>query len=343
MVKVSIIVPIHNSAAYLSKCVESLLAQTLKEIEIILVDDASEDNSREIIRSYADRYPKIIVPIYLDVNVRQGGARNRGMEIAQGEYLAFVDSDDFIEPNMCRELYETAQGADMCGADYYIDDGIGLKNVDLTYGDGIEMSEQRKAELISGCGCFWSRIYRKDFLDENHIVFPEGIFYEDAYFNFMTILYGRSLIKIRGGRYYHYYQSADSTTRKRGNSRQYERIEIPSLIMKECQKREIYNQNKNLIDYKYIFMQAGSIKYTCLDQFAEPDFTRLNRIREAVRAECPDYRCCSYYKRISVSLRVYLWLTMHSPKLTVWLYLHNLDYVLEYLEIINKRLTRGKK
>ena len=144
MVKVSIIVPIHNSQSYLHKCVDSLLAQTLEEIEIILVDDCSGDNSRELIDNYVNQNPNKVRKLFLQENLRQGGARNRGMSIAQGEYLCFVDSDDFIEPDTCRVLYDSAGGADMCGADYYIDSGTEVKNRDISYGEGFEMTLQRK-------------------------------------------------------------------------------------------------------------------------------------------------------------------------------------------------------
>ena len=101
MVKVSIIVPVHNSENYLHTCVESLLAQTLQEIEIILVDDCSTDASRDMIRRYVSLVPEKVRGVFLDQNIRQGGARNRGMDIARGEYIGFVDSDDFVESDMC--------------------------------------------------------------------------------------------------------------------------------------------------------------------------------------------------------------------------------------------------
>ena len=187
MIKVTIIVPVHNSAGYLSKCVESLLAQTLQEIEIILVDDASTDTSRELMQGFAARSEKVRC-LYLDENIRQGGARNRGMEIARGEYIAFVDSDDFIEPDMCEALYEAAGGADMCGADYWIDRDGALEDVRLNYGDGTEMTPQKRETFLSGCGYFWSRIYRRAFLEQHRLQFPENVYYEDAYFNFMSHL-----------------------------------------------------------------------------------------------------------------------------------------------------------
>lgn len=340
MVKVSIIVPVHNSENYLHKCVESLLAQTLEDIEIILVDDCSSDASRDMIRRYEKLVPGKIVGIYLDKNIRQGGARNRGMEIARGEYIGFVDSDDFVEPDMCRALYEAAQGADLCGADYYMDFDGELKDVNTDYGAGWRMSPRRRERFISRCGYFWSRIYRRDFLVKHDLRFPENTFYEDAYFNFLTAMHAESLVKAEG-RFYHYYQSENSTMRRRNDPKQYERLAIPRLIMGECKARGLYDSHRELVLRKYMSMQMSNITYTCLDQFDAPDRERLGQIKEAIKADCPKYRQYRAYKKESLRLRIYLRLTMLSPRLTVLV--HKADGLVELMEVLAKKLKRRKK
>lgn len=339
MIKISVIVPVHNSASYLHKCVDSLLAQTLEDIEIILVDDCSADNSRDLIAAYAETHPGKVVPHYLPENLRQGGARNAGMAIARGEYVAFVDSDDFVEPDLCKVLCESAAGADMCGADYWIDRNGDLTDVNLTYGEGREMTDERKAVFLSGCGYFWSRIYRKDFLEEFGLKFPEKTFYEDAYFNFLTALYARTAVKAPG-RFYHYYQNPDSTMHSRNKPHQYERIAIPSLIIGACRDRGIYERYRDIIDRKYISMQMTSICYTCLGQFDRPDHRQLARIRRAVKAECPKFRKNPYYKKEPFQLRVYLRLTLVSPRLAVLV--HRADWAVELLAIVTGKLKRRK-
>ena len=337
MIKVSIIVPVHNSASYLSKCVDSLLAQSLQETEIILVDDASADSSRELMEGYRSQFPEKIRCLYLDENIRQGGARNRGMEIARGEYIAFVDSDDFVEPGMCEMLYTAADGADMCGADYWIDRDGALQDVRLSYGNGVEMTPEKKAVFLSGCGYFWSRIYRRDFLEKYKLRFPENVYYEDAYFNFMTALYAESCVKT-AGQYYHYYQSPDSTVRMNG-THQYERIAIPSLIIQDCKARGVYIINKDLIDYKYITMQMGNIRFVCLERFDKPDKGQLKRIADAVKAECPDFAKCKYYRNADWQLRVYLRLTLISPTLAIWG--KKMDRLIELAAVLRSKL-RGR-
>ena len=121
MVKVSIIVPIYNVEKYLRRCVDSLVNQTLKDIEIILINDASPDHCDDIMHEYERRYAEKVKCIYLKENIRQGGARNRGLEIAKGEYVTFVDSDDFADVTMCEKMYQEACRGDfdIVYCDYY--------------------------------------------------------------------------------------------------------------------------------------------------------------------------------------------------------------------------------
>ena len=340
MVKVSIIVPVHNSESYLHQCVESLLAQTLPQIEIILVDDCSSDGSPNMIRRYQGMFPGKVRSLYLEHNIRQGGARNRGMAIARGEYIAFVDSDDFVEPDMCRALYEAAKGADLCGADYYMDFGDKLKNVDTDYGPGRKVTPGRRRHFLGHCGYFWSRIYRREFLLEHDLKFPENTFYEDAYFNFLTALYADTLVKAPG-RYYHYYQSPNSTMRNRNNPTQYERIAIPSLILAECRRRGLWQKQRTLIQRKYMSMQMSNITYTCLGQFDKPEVAQLQRIRDAIRTECPNCTRYPEYRSESLRLRIYLRLTLLWPRLTVLAY--KADRRVELLEVLSNKLKRRKR
>ena len=340
MIKVSIIVPVHNSAGYLHKCMDSLLAQTLPEIEILPVDDCSADNSPALIAAYAEQHPDKVVPLYLTENLRQGGARNRAMEIARGEYIAFVDSDDFIEPDMCKVLYEAADGADLCGSDYWIDRNGALTEVNLTYGEGRTMTDTRRAQYLGNCGYFWSRIYRKEFLEEFGLKFPEKTFYEDSFFNFLTALYARTAVKAPG-RFYHYYQDPNSTMHSRNKPHQYERMAIPGLILAACRERGIYVHHRALIDRKYLSMQMSANCYTCLDQFDRPDRRQLARLRDLVKAECPHWRKIPYYKEAPLRLRFYFRTTMLWPRLTVLC--HKADRFIELLGVLEGKLKKSAK
>ena len=111
MVAVTIIIPIYNCERYLSKCLDSAINQTLKNIEIICVDDGSTDSTPKILHEYSDKDSRIIV--ITQKNSKQGCARNRGLEIAKGEYVTFLDSDDWLDANYCELLYNAVKKIDV--------------------------------------------------------------------------------------------------------------------------------------------------------------------------------------------------------------------------------------
>ena len=108
MKKVSVIMPIYNVDKYLDRSIDSLLRQTLEDIEIILIDDGSTDHSKEIIKKYQQLYPDKIIARFIK-NSGAAHARNIGLELAQGEYIGFVDSDDYLDRTMFEKLYQLAK------------------------------------------------------------------------------------------------------------------------------------------------------------------------------------------------------------------------------------------
>ena len=120
--RLSIIVPVYNMAAEgkLNYCMDSLVNQTISDYEVIAVDDASTDGSLEILREYERRYPEKVKVITYPVNRRQGGAKNQGLQAASGEWIGFIDSDDWVTYDYYEKLLRRAAetGADMVGCDY---------------------------------------------------------------------------------------------------------------------------------------------------------------------------------------------------------------------------------
>ena len=114
-VKVSVILPVYNASDYLHQCMDSIVGQTLKDIEIICVDDGSTDNSLDILKEYEQKDKR--VKVIQQKNAGAGAARNNGLSIATGEYLSFLDSDDFFEPDMLEKAYEKAKEENFLGTD----------------------------------------------------------------------------------------------------------------------------------------------------------------------------------------------------------------------------------
>ncbi len=182
MPEVSVVVPVYNIAEYLPKCIDSVLAQTFDDYELILVNDGSKDSSLDICRSYEKKDPRIRV---IDkVNGGLSDARNSGMAIAKGEYIYFLDGDDFIEPTLLdsciRQLKKT--GADMVIFDVY--QYFASRNTKEIIRNVYDQNEvytlDEHPEMITQIlNAAWNKMYRLSLFKQNHITYPWGCYYED--------------------------------------------------------------------------------------------------------------------------------------------------------------------
>lgn len=196
--KVSIIVPVYNREKYLRQCVDSIVAQTLKEIEIILVDDGSTDGSPAICDEYAAR--DLRVKVIHQQNAGMGVTCNTGMAEAKGEYIGFVESDDWIEPEMYKELYFKAveQNVDVVKS-LYTSVRNGKSRVVCKFNKLRDCNIRCIDPLLTAVFCFghpshWSAIYRRSFIEGNSIQFPTvpGAMSQDAGFNWSVYVKMRS-------------------------------------------------------------------------------------------------------------------------------------------------------
>lgn len=178
MIKVSVVVPVYNVEKYLERCLKSLVNQTLKEIEIVVVNDGATDNSQKIIDKFSEQYPQKVINVIKE-NGGLSDARNYGIPYCSGEYIGFVDSDDYIDFRMYELLYMSANknNSDMVTCDYY-----------MVYGDdnlkrvSSRDFKSRKDMLIAPKAAAWNKIYRRSLLIENGLTFPKGLIYEDTMF-----------------------------------------------------------------------------------------------------------------------------------------------------------------
>ena len=173
-IKVSVIVPVYNVEKYLRKCLDSLVAQTLEDIEILVINDSSPDASQTIIDEYKEKYPQI--RSFIKENGGVSSVRNYGLKVATGKYIGFVDGDDHVEKDMYEKLYDLAENSKanvaVC-AYYYDEDGKETIRTEYHYKDTREM-------LTRFYGVLWNKIYRKDYLDSLDFSFPEGRRFEDS-------------------------------------------------------------------------------------------------------------------------------------------------------------------
>ena len=189
-ISVSVIIPVYNVEKYISKCLDSLVNQTLKNIEVIVVNDGSPDKSQEIIDKYVKKYPDKIKS-YIKENGGQGSARNFGLEKAHGEYIGYVDSDDFVQLDMYEQLYNKAKEKDydivVCG-NYNVSEDYLIKKEDRI----VDNYDTDLDNVIFGKVCVWNKIYKREILLNNKISFKEKVWYEDLAFTLKAIINSKS-------------------------------------------------------------------------------------------------------------------------------------------------------
>ena len=204
--KISVIVPIYNAELYLEQCIESVLNQTMRDIELLLIDDGSTDNSFQICEEYKKRDNRI--KLYTNKNVGQGLERNFGIKIATGEYIAFLDSDDQYKENMLEKLYQRAveTNADMVSCSIVdIHDGkiikkhplndkvlIGHQEIKAAMADLISYEEK---DGYSGCIAVWDSIFRRDIIENKDIYFfsERDVYSEDLLFKLMFMAHAEKI------------------------------------------------------------------------------------------------------------------------------------------------------
>lgn len=226
--RISVIIPIYNVEKYIQQCIDSVIHQTLNEIEIILVDDQSPDNCPKICDQYAktDRRIKIV---HKPINEGLGFARNSGLKVATGEFVAFIDSDDFIDKNMFYSLYQEAiqSNADIvyCGLSFY-KNGCFTKKEEVSKRTVYSTENERKELILdfvapepsyksdvkymmSAC----KAIYRRSIIKENEIYFlsERKILSEDIFFNIQTILKSNIIIFLPTPFYFYRYNTNSIT------------------------------------------------------------------------------------------------------------------------------------
>lgn len=202
-IKLSIIVPVYNVEKYLRQCLDSLITQTLKEIEIICVNDGSTDSSLQILNEYEKKDAR--VHVISKENSGYGNTMNIGFSAASGEYVGIVESDDYALPEMFETLYTYAIqfDADIVKSNYY----ECKKDEELRFCEVLEGVTYQTVFCPSDCeailqmpgSCIWSGIYKRTFIQENNIMFNEtpGASYQDVSFQLLTLLYAKRMLAIK--------------------------------------------------------------------------------------------------------------------------------------------------
>lgn len=211
-IKVTVIVPVYNVENYLRQCLDSLKNQTLKEIEFIIINDCSTDGCGSICDEYAKNDKRFKV-LHNQQNIKQGLSRNKGIEIAKGEYVGFVDADDYIDYDYYEKLYNSAilKNSDIAKTEsiliYKNGDQILQPELNLRIRNGVKLG--KPLFLLFGCE-HWTAIYKRELLIKNNIRYPDIRNAQDDVFLLRYTYYAKSITLISNT--YYYYRQLDTST-----------------------------------------------------------------------------------------------------------------------------------
>lgn len=291
MIDISVIVPVYNAEQYLSKCFDSILNQTIKNFEIIVINDGSTDNSLKIIQEYHQKYPEVIKVID-QKNMGQAIARNNGINKAFGNYICFVDSDDWISNVYLEKLYNKAikDSLDIVICDAYIivDDYIKKMNVNV-----IKTGNLIKDYILNTSSPCW-KIIKKDIIVKNKLLFSEGHIYEDL----ATVpLYGLLTKKIGfidDNLYYYLVHSGSTMNQITYNPKledifvAFEKLEYKFKIL------DFNNAYEEELEYIYIkhLLHAASLRFIKFPNYQQ----NIERIIKIMNNKFPNWKKNKYFK-----------------------------------------------
>ena len=264
--KISVIVPVYNTEKYLRKCLDSLVFQTLEEIEIIAVDDGSTDQSGLILDEYQDKYPQKMKVVHKE-NGGQASARNLAFDLCTGEYIGFLDSDDFVKTDMFEKMYQKAVVAD---ADY-----VACGYTDIMYDDEKEIVLQEyvaskpayktKDMFFEALVSPFLHIYRRELLVKSGVKFTQGYIYEDTAFYLNLIPYVKKLEVLEESLAYRV-RHANSTTTT------FKKEKVRNIIPVIQDSVDFYKNNNHFDEYK------NELEYFCVKVLLCSSMQRISRV-----------------------------------------------------------------
>jgi glycosyltransferase involved in cell wall biosynthesis len=281
-VDVSVIVPVYKTERYLPECLYSIFSQTARPIQVICIDDGSPDGCAAILREYAQKYKEI--EIVTKSNGGLSSARNAGLSRVRGKYVLFVDSDDWIDRQLCENVFHKAENFDaeiVCfGYNRFRQGRITRGKPYLLSGERTSVLE--KSELLRA-NHVWSRLWKTDFLLKHSIRFPEGLHFEDIYFNWVGTVLSQKIIVVEQP-YYYYRNHSDSIVGSKGKFL-LDTVEIFEMT------NDFLRESGHYEEYREIFI---NFKLSCLYHHYKQIDIRLKaemerRIRETLNQDEIDY------------------------------------------------------
>ena len=302
--KLSIIVPVYNMAAdnKLAFCLDSLVNQTIGDYEIIAVNDASKDNSLEVLNAYRENYPEKIRVIDSKVNLHQGGARNIGIREASGEWIGFIDSDDWITPDYYEKLIRKGEetGADVVGCGFTVVDhhtfDLGPVTHEFAEDQTGILTREKRGRMLKRSGSMVMKVYRASLIRDNNLSFPEKIFYEDNCAGPVWAMYFNHFEYVREPMYY-YYQHGTSTVHTITADRCEDRLTAGEMMLEEMKKRGFFEEYRTEIESIFTTTYLVNTLFSYMRMKKGKKLSFVQRMKDKMLEEFPDFRSNPDYGR----------------------------------------------
>ncbi|MBE5884985.1 MAG: glycosyltransferase [Lachnospiraceae bacterium] len=325
--KLSIIVPVYNMASdgKLEFCLDSLLNQTLEDYEVIAINDASTDNSLEILQQYQKKYPEKLVVDSLKENHRQGGAKNLGLSLSRGDFIGFVDSDDWVTLNCFERLLDKAKetGADVVACDFcyvYEHTMNPTDRVPCNLSEQVgELTHERKASLFMNPGALVTKIYQRNLLFDEPFAFPEHMFFEDNATGIELLRRAKHFEYIPEPMYF-YYQHNASTVHVITMERCNDRLEAMRIMYKYASEKGYLEEFYDEIEYKFTNLFYQNTLFSYMQGTPKTDMGFVRRMGKEMRTVFPDFQKNKYYVELVHSEEKKL--MKMQQKSTVWFVLY---------------------
>ncbi|MCR5502871.1 MAG: glycosyltransferase [Lachnospiraceae bacterium] len=318
----SIIVPVYNMASdgKLNFCLDSLVSQTVEDYEIIAVDDCSTDDSMRILREYEEKYPDRFRAVHSEKNRHQGGAKNIGLRMAKGDWIGFIDADDWIRKDMYERLIRKAEetGADVAGCDYSLvyehtwetgKEVVANSRQDQTG----ELDHDKRASLIMDGGSLCVKIYRRKTILDKELFFPEDIFYEDNALSNSYLLLADRFEYIPEPMYY-YYQHDTSTVHSFSERRCRDRMDAGLIMLEEAKRHGFFEEFREEIEYKFTLLYFINTLFTYMPCVKPARTGFVKELCDGLRKEFPDFSKNRYYlEKTDAEEKKLIAMAMKSP------------------------------
>ncbi len=300
--KLSVIVPMYNVSAYVRECLDSLVCQTLQDMEVIMVDDGCTDDTPSIAQEYANYNMNFHL-----IHKKNGGlsdARNYGMKFAKGEYIGFLDSDDFVEPTLYEKMIKVAEeGNDIVVTDIEYYYAFHPEKCYVMKGlSSWEASTIQKKALLSPMFA-WNKIYRASLFKENELQYPVGIWYEDI--PVTTILFAKAnKIGYLEECLMHYRQRDDSIMASVASARIKEIFKVMDLVRTTFQKNDLYESYLDEIEYLHI----EHLRLYGMFRFIRSPYWKecYNESKKVMKKYFPHWKRNQYIHNLTKNNRIFL-------------------------------------